>query len=85
MASFQPTGMSDTQTVVLDTEGRFEFKGLESGVYDLGPSVREYRVKDGFVQEVLVNRDVDNASRISTVRKQKPSVALWLKHADIGN
>ncbi len=54
-------GMPDAQTVVLDTEGRFEFNGLASGVYALGPSVRDYRAQGGgFVQEVLINRNVDH-------------------------
>ena len=52
-------GPSDTQTVTLDDNGRFEFKGLGSGVYQLSPSVKGYRLKDGFTQEVLVNRNVD--------------------------
>ncbi len=51
---------SDSQSVVLDAEGRFEFKGLASGVYDLGPSVKNYKFGDDFTLEALVNRDIDN-------------------------
>jgi hypothetical protein len=51
---------SDTQTAVLDPEGRFEFKGLASGVYVISPSVRNYRSPDEFPREALVDHDVDN-------------------------
>lgn len=50
----------DSQSVVMDSEGRFEFKGLASGVYTLMPSMRKYMLADQYGQEVLVNRDIDN-------------------------
>ena len=50
----------DSQSVMLDQEGRFEFKGLASGVYDLMPSVRNYKAGEEFAVEALVDRDIDN-------------------------
>lgn len=51
----------DSQNVVLDGDGHFEFKGLASGVYDIGPSVRKYKVgDDSYAQEVMVHHDIDN-------------------------
>ena len=61
---------SDTQTAVLDSDGRFEFKGLASGVYDLGPGVKGYRIADWFTIEALVDRDVDNL--ILTLQPEMP-------------
>ena len=51
---------SDSQSVVIDREGRFEFKGLATGVYDLAPSVRNYKAGDELTLEELVDRDIDN-------------------------
>jgi hypothetical protein len=50
----------DSQSVVMDAEGRFEFKGLASGVYTLMPSLRKYMLADQYGQEVLVNRDIND-------------------------
>jgi uncharacterized GH25 family protein len=51
---------ADAQSVVLTPGGRFEFKGLASGVYRLTPSVKGYKTVDGVTGEVLVHRDIDN-------------------------
>jgi protocatechuate 3,4-dioxygenase beta subunit len=48
---------SDSQTLVLNADGRFEFKGLAKGVYGLATSVKGYRLPDGNSSEVLVDRD----------------------------
>jgi len=51
---------SDSQSVVMTPDGSFEFQGLAGGVYEVQPSVRGYRLADGFTTEVLVHRDVNN-------------------------
>jgi hypothetical protein len=51
---------SDVQSVVMTSDGRFEFKGLASGVYDVAPSVRGYRFAAGQTTEVMVHHDIDN-------------------------
>ena len=51
---------SDSQSMVMPPDGSFEFKGLASGVYEVQPSVRGYRLADGFTTEVLVHGDVNN-------------------------
>jgi hypothetical protein len=50
----------DSQSVVLASDGRFEFKGLARGVYSVLPSVKDYTFGDGFGKEVLVHHDIDN-------------------------
>jgi hypothetical protein len=47
----------DSQMVVLEPDGSFEFKGLAKGVYTLMPGVRNYQLADGATGEVLVDRD----------------------------
>jgi len=48
---------SDSQMTALAPDGSFEFKGLVTGVYSLGPGVRGYKLPDGSIGEVLVDRD----------------------------
>jgi protocatechuate 3,4-dioxygenase beta subunit len=64
-------GLSDTQSAVLDPDGRFEFKGLASGVYELGPGVKGYKIADWFTMEALVDRDIDNL--IVTLQPEIPN------------
>ncbi len=45
----------DSQSAVLNADGKFEFRGLPTGVFSLSPAVRGYRLPDQ-VLEVLVNR-----------------------------
>ena len=59
----------DSQSVVLAPDGRFEFKGLASGIYSIQPSVKDYTFGDGFGQEVLVHQDLDN--RVITLHPGK--------------
>jgi uncharacterized GH25 family protein len=49
----------DSQVAPIGADGRFEFRGLPSGVYSLTPAVRGYRLADGPLVEALVNRDID--------------------------
>ncbi|SPE36509.1 exported hypothetical protein [Candidatus Sulfopaludibacter sp. SbA3] len=48
----------DSQSVLLGPDGKFEFKGIAKGVYDLAPSVRGYRIGDANTMEELVDRDI---------------------------
>jgi hypothetical protein len=50
---------TDSQSVLLSADGRFEIKGLAAGVYSLAPSVRSYETPEGQINEVLVQHDVD--------------------------
>ena len=47
----------DTQIILLPADGRFEFKGLATGVYSLSPALRGYELAEGFEQEILINHD----------------------------
>jgi Carboxypeptidase regulatory-like domain len=49
----------DSQMAVIGSDGWFEFHGLPSGVYSLGPAVKGYHAGDSFGVEALVNRDID--------------------------
>jgi hypothetical protein len=62
--------LSDTQSLVLPADGRFEFKGLAGGVYELTPSVKGYKLPDDSAGEILVRRDIEN--RIITVQPAPP-------------
>jgi len=46
--------VGDNQTLVLATDGRFEFHGLSDGVYNLGPSVKGYEPEDRTRLELLI-------------------------------
>ena len=48
----------DTQIAEIGTDGRFEFRGLPRGVYEIAPAVRGYRLTEATGAEVLVNGDV---------------------------
>ena len=52
--------VGDSQTFVLGADGRFEFKGLARGVYDLAPSVKGYQLTDGRTMEKLIDQDVND-------------------------
>jgi hypothetical protein len=49
----------DSQVVTIDSEGKFEFRGLPAGVFAVDAGLRGYHSPDR-VTEVLVNRDIDN-------------------------
>src|ERR1051325_4460849 len=49
----------DNQVVTIDSEGKFEFRGLPAGVFSISAGIRGYHSPDR-VTEVLVNRDIDN-------------------------
>jgi hypothetical protein len=54
-------GYADMESDVHDVHGdRFEFQGLPTGVFDIAPGVKGYRLPEGFSIEALVNRDVDD-------------------------
>lgn len=50
----------DSQSITLAPDGRFEFKGLAKGVYEVFASVKGYRAPEGATGEVLVRGDVAN-------------------------
>ena len=60
--SLTPERGADSQQVTLDSEGRFEFDGLASGVYSVSPAVRGFRLPQvqGQWVEALVQGNVDN-------------------------
>jgi len=45
--------------VAIDSDGKFEFRGLPAGVFSINAGVRGYHSPDR-ITEVLVNRDIDN-------------------------
>jgi hypothetical protein len=51
---------SDSQTLMLAPDGRFEFSGLARGVYGLAPSVKGYEWRDNQSTELLIEGDVSN-------------------------
>lgn len=50
----------DSQTLMLEPDGVFEFKGLTRGVYSLLPSVKGYDVTDARSEELLIEGPVNN-------------------------
>jgi hypothetical protein len=51
----------DTQTVLLGTEGRFEFINVPRGTYEVFPSVRGYSLPEGkFTVDTTVDRNRDD-------------------------
>ena len=49
----------DSQTAVLDKDGRFSFIGLARGKYSLSPAVRGYGLQSGeYETEISIDRDV---------------------------
>jgi hypothetical protein len=51
----------DTQTALLDKDGRFEFLGLAQGEYSISPSVRDYELADDQTGlQASIQRDVDD-------------------------
>jgi len=51
----------DSQTVVIGSDGRFEFAGLHTGKYEVFTSVRGYRLPENKrVIETTIDWDVDN-------------------------
>ena len=51
----------DSQTALLDKDGRFKFLGLPQGDYSISPAVRGYSLADDqYEVQASVQRDVDN-------------------------
>jgi len=51
----------DTQTAILDSDGRFEFLSLPPGKYSVSPPVRGYSLPDAqYDAQVSVERDEDD-------------------------
>jgi protocatechuate 3,4-dioxygenase beta subunit len=50
----------DSQNIVIGADGSFEFKGLAKSVYGVAASVKGYRAPRGHIDEVLMNRDVND-------------------------
>jgi hypothetical protein len=50
----------DSQTLTLDPDGQFEFKGLARGVYTLSPSVKGYEVRDAQSMELLMDGNINS-------------------------
>jgi hypothetical protein len=52
----------DSQVATIGPDGRFEFRGLPAGIYNVTPSLRGYRLPDApwlFVER-MVNKDVND-------------------------
>ena len=53
--------VGDTQTAILDKDGRFEFLSLPRGKYSVSPAVRGYSLPDAqYDVQVSVERDEDD-------------------------